>query len=184
MGLGDGSGFLGGFQALIKSIQRGTITCVGGATSATATISSVVTANSSIRCLGMTQTMVSTDWGVGLGRLSLTNATTVTANVSSGSSGDAVLSYEVPEYNANFVKSVQRGTITWSTAGAATATITSVDTTKTELTNSGYHVTTGPPGTDAGATKIVLTNATTVTANKIAAGITSNVNYEAREFNP
>jgi hypothetical protein len=87
--------FVGGSP--IKSIQRGTITIAGNNTSATATISSVNTSKSMVSFLG------SNTGGSGLfllGRVGLTNATTVTATKHSTEGvSETVVSYEVIEFN-------------------------------------------------------------------------------------
>lgn len=80
----------------IRSIQRGTISVTAGASSGTATINSVNTARSEVAYLG----------GIGLnqagslaviGRLSLTNSTTVTATYSGPVSAQSI-DYQVTEY--------------------------------------------------------------------------------------
>lgn len=69
-------------------------------------------------------------------------------------------------------KSIQRGVIALS-AGTGTATITSVDTTKTELRFLGFS-----GGSLGAAAHAVLTNATTITAT----GNASSLSWELTEF--
>ena len=83
------------------------------------------------------------------------------------------------------IKAIQRGVISIA-AGAAsgTATITSVDTAKSELRflgGSGYDVS----GTVATVPRVVLTNATTVTATVINANATGGLSasWELTEWN-
>lgn len=87
------------FGGGIKSIQRGTITVAlsSGAGSNTATITSVNTAKSSVHLLGFTPAsqFAATAWA----RVTLTNATTVTANAAGGSDRNIVVEYQVVEYN-------------------------------------------------------------------------------------
>ena len=84
----------------IKSIQRGTIS-ISGSSSATATVTSVNTAKSLLTHLGQSgyYSASSTD-GLGNVRISLTNATTITA--AAGATPNVVpytVSYELVEYN-------------------------------------------------------------------------------------
>ena len=79
------------------------------------------------------------------------------------------------------VKSTQRGVISFS-ATSATATVSSVNTGKSKLRNLGFTTNTGSgalQGNDA--TKIVLTNATTITATKAGSVNTIDVSWELEE---
>ena len=84
----------------IKSTQRGTIICAGNALTGTATIAAVDTAKTQLRHLGAISGGDITD----VVRLTLTNATTVTAdrNQSSTSTGisgiSGIVSWELTEY--------------------------------------------------------------------------------------
>ena len=80
---------------IIKSIQRGTIS-ISGATSNTATISSVDTTKSVLRHLGQS-TSSSSYTDRALARIYLTNGTTITADRGS-STNSTTVSYEVVEY--------------------------------------------------------------------------------------
>ena len=78
------------------------------------------------------------------------------------------------------IKSIQRGTITATTSGA-TATISSVNTAKTELRflgGSGLH--TDVNGNAAAVPRIILTNSTTITAT--VAYASAIVSWELTEF--
>lgn len=147
-----------GSQLRVKSIQRGTIT-ITGATSNTATISTVDPANSRLRHLGQTYDTSSVRADRARVRLALTNATTITATVNTSPGAEAVtVSYEILELYPGAIKSVQRGTI----SGAATATIAEVNTAKSELDFLGY-TTAAIDGDMVYTVKQVLTNGTTVT---------------------
>ena len=82
------------------------------------------------------------------------------------------------------IKNIQRGTITISgTAGTATATVTSVNTTKAEL----YYLGENNPNTGSsyyGGINIVLTNATTITATRgVPSGSTTQtIGWELVEY--
>jgi hypothetical protein len=85
----------------IKSIQRGTISITSPNSTATATVTSVNTAKSLLTHLGQSgyYSASSTD-GLGNVRISLTNATTITA--AAGATPNVVsytVSYELVEYN-------------------------------------------------------------------------------------
>ena len=76
------------------------------------------------------------------------------------------------------IKSIQRGVVTGD--NGATATISSVNTSKTELRFLGFS--TSSTLADATIRKIVLTNATTITmSNSGGAGTTSSVSWELTE---
>lgn len=78
------------------------------------------------------------------------------------------------------IKSIQRGTIAVTGATSATATITSVDTSKSILTHLGQHST--QTGLDNVATSLALTNATTITATRGASTGTVTVGYQVVEY--
>lgn len=83
----------------------------------------------------------------------------------------------------SMVKSIQRGTIAFSTGTAAlltrTATISSVDTTKSEVELLGYSADTG---NGAGAPRLTLTDATTVSAVAwTPASVPFTVQYQVTE---
>lgn len=79
----------------IKSIQRGEITITTGQPSGTATISSVITAKAVLTALGGIG-FVGTNSDVA--RLSLTNATTVTATIRGNAGSNCLFGYQVVEY--------------------------------------------------------------------------------------
>ena len=172
--------------SVIKSIQRGTIN-LQGATSNTATITAVTTANSVLSIAGRSSD--DTTGGPGQSNYSmirgeLTNSTTVTAYriTDDGVGASPIIPFEVVEYYSGVIRSIQRGTITLNASTSGTATITSVTTGKTQLyflgatvNATGYSVWAHP--------KLVLTNATTVTAS--VGGIPGAdvvVGYQAVEF--
>lgn len=172
---------------ILKSVQRGTITITNGSTSNTATITSVSTANAVVHLMGYSGNDTS-NAVADFVRVDLTNATTVTARRDSGTTGSATAAYEVIEFVASFVKSVQTGTIAFTDGGALTntATITGVTTAKTLLFHTGQGVTGGT--TSGGATSSIetrldLTNATTVTATRnTVAGTGATVGFTAVEL--
>lgn len=147
------------FPSLVKSVQRFTIT-ITGATSNTATIAAVVTANARLRKLGYTFTGTAGSGDDSMVRLEFTNTTTITAFVNTSPGADSVtVSGEVIEYVAGVLKSVQRGTIT----NNATATIAAVNTSRTELDFLGNTTAGGAATNDPTNCYQVLTDSTTVT---------------------
>ena len=84
----------------IKSIQRGTIS-ISGSSSATATVTSVNTAKSLLTHLGQSGYYSSSGSdGLGNVRISLTNATTITAAAAATPNiVPYAVSYELVEYN-------------------------------------------------------------------------------------
>lgn len=80
------------------------------------------------------------------------------------------------------IKSIQRGTISMTSGGSTsgTATITSVDTTKTELRLLG--ASNGSVVDTTAISRVVLTNATTVTATRSSNSGTTVVSWELTEF--
>lgn len=115
------------------SIQPFSITIPTGATSATATISAVTLANSRTYPAGFSVSG-NVNPAKFAPRLELTNTTTVTAyrNTSDGSETVTVSGFVV-EYVSGVISLMQRGTITQTGSGSATASITSADTTLTEM---------------------------------------------------
>jgi hypothetical protein len=152
--------FGGGGGGGIKSIQRGTITMTGVTTNFV-TITSVDVTNTRVRYLGQS----ATDAAVNTTErsfcyLTLTNATTLTVNRLNGTA-NVTVSYEVIEYYPGVIKSIQRGLIS---GGSSTATITSVDITKSELEIIGIQGDNSNFAGTVSVARLVLTNATTVTS--------------------
>lgn len=167
---------------VFKSVQRGTIT-LASATSNTATITSVDTANTLLFWTGTTVSATSAIYDSAFVRLALTNATTITATQISTATSN-VVGYEVCELYAGVLNNVQRGTISVSGATTNTATITSVTTAKSVLTSLGW---TGANSSGDGALtqtmgNLALTNATTVTASRQGTLNTIVAGYQVAEY--
>ena len=158
-------------DAAVDSVQQGTISMTDTTASGTDTISSVTTSRSIVIYNGDSITV-----DVGEGRamtdVSLTNSTTVTATrgTTSSTSHSVTTGYVVIEFAAGITDSVQEYSITISSGTSATATISSVDTSRTVTFPGG--MTTPQGGPDAGheMSYSQLTNATTVTATRGASG--------------
>lgn len=166
-------------RSQVRSLQRGTITIVG-ATTNTAAITSVDVNNSRLRNLGYSNNNGAGAPQSSCVRLTLTNATTITAthDVDVGDTG--IVSYEIIEYWPGVIRSVQRGTITITGAATGTAAITAVTTGKTELDNLGNQP---AANLDTLLARLVLTNTTTITATRSSAAATNTiVGYQAVEW--
>ncbi len=168
---------------LNSAVQRGTISFASGDTTKTATITGVTTSQTMLlnngALLGST-TGNSDFWP----RVTLTNGTTVTAARTTSGTTETV-SFEVVEFKAADVVSVNRGTITIASSGTSnTATIASVNTAYCSVEWQGN--TSGASVAETVAKScatITLTDATTLTAERSGSpAISLIVNYEAIEF--
>ena len=177
---------LWGASSLIKSVQRGTLTLAANTISNTATITSVDTTNSML-VFGQNNTNYSNlEWRYQMGRLALTNATTVTlSRTATGLVGDLIgCTYEVIEFLPGILKSIQRGTVTQSGALTVNATITEVNTSNATCTYLGL---TGDSNFYAGYTQqitLALLNATTVQVAMYwsGGGVSETIGYQVAEF--
>lgn len=173
-----------GQRSMIKSIQTLIITKIGGTTSANGTITSVVPANTVVYTNGYNQSN-SADAIEYSFAVQLTNATTV--NVSTGGSGIEInVNITVVEYVPGVIKSKQAGAMSTiaTPATTSTVTITTVNVNKAALIQAGYTATGSTSGTGSIATRFVLTNATTITAQRKdnSAGWTITPYYQIVEF--
>lgn len=84
------------------------------------------------------------------------------------------------QFAGGSIKSIQRGTISLASGGSTTgtATISSVDTTKTELRILGYTLN---AEVMVNTPRIALTNATTITATRAGTTCDTVVSWEATE---
>ncbi len=167
---------------LNSSTQQFSITVSAGNSSSTAAISSVATGQSAIFYGGA---KVSTSGGVVptelMGKVVLTNATTVTASRSATTASFTVTG-TVVEFKAENLSRIQRGTIDLNGVATNTATITSVNTAKSFVSFLGASTTDSTASADQMYSSVVLTNATTVTADTVAAPSTLTASYEAINF--
>lgn len=167
-------------RSLVKQIQRGTITIANGASTNTAALSPAVDVSTSrIRFLGCS----TNDGTSSMGRIALTNGTTVTAT-RAGANNSTLVSYEVTEYWPGVLKQVQRGTIALPAATAsATATITTSTALASEVDYLGSTVAdAGAPTNQENNNRLTLTNATTVTAARSSSSFDAVVGFQVTEF--
>lgn len=158
----------GSASAYIASVQNIEITIPINATSATATITSVDTSRTLILYQGFTTTDTSTTWRLISPRLELTNATTITAFRDTLSATNTVtVRAQVIEFTASTISRIQYGTVNVAASTAAgTATITSVDTSRSVVFWLGQTNTTSASSLSTVISRIDLTNATTVSATR------------------
>lgn len=167
--------------SIIKSLQRGTITCTNGAAGTTATFSTAVTtANTVLKWVGARASVSGSNdarsWNA---RLELTNTTTVTAYSTNTAT---VVSYEVVEFYPNVVRSIQRGTFSLSGSHPVDTTITAVTTAKTQVDILGIETSVSDAVSHVFPT-VQLTSTTNLRAtvgSNIAS--TTTVGYQVVEF--
>lgn len=157
-------------------VQRGTVQVNSGGTSGTATITAVDLNNARLRYLGTSSAGGGTTEATMMMKAALTNSTTITGTVNSAAGTNTVISYEVTSYVPGIIKSVQRGNM----AGNTTATITTLDTSRTEL-DFLSNTTSGGNTNIADQARVAVTNATTVTSVSLE-GVASSINYQAVEW--
>lgn len=155
----------GGFLA--SATQYVEVTIAAGSTSGTATITAV----GSLAFLiynGHTSAVLSGT--TGFPRITLTDSTTVTATRNTSDVGNSVVVRVcVVDPSASLVSSVEYGTITVAAASTTnTATIGSVDTSRSIVIWLGYTTTNGTAASSSSFTAVDLTDATTVTATRNA----------------
>jgi hypothetical protein len=164
-----------------KSVQRGETFVQNGATSNTATISSVTTANSFVNMLGSNSTSTQ---GMRNAQFtsSLTNSTTVT-NTRSLTIDGATSTWQVTEFNPGYVNSIQEKSIALTGVVSNTASISAVTTNESMLFLGGFRDTNGGTITNM-LNSCALTNSTTITAIKGVASGNSTITCTVVDFNP
>lgn len=167
--------------AAVSSIQYGSIALGSGVTSNTATISSITTTRTAVLYTGATSTNGNGNLATNCPRVSLTNATTVTASRNTGT-GTVVAGFVAIEFASGITTSVQQGTVQLSNVTSNTATISSVDTARSMLVWGGFSGTSNSSAPRF-MPAITLTNGTTVTGSRqVASTDTSDVNFTVIEF--
>ncbi len=152
-------------MAKYATVQHVEITIAAGATSGTATITSVTTTRASVHFGGFSTPEISGHQG--WARVELTNATTVTAFRDTSDAGNAVIVRAcVVEWDAT-VASVQHGTITLSSGNATnTAAITGVTTTRAAVVFLGFTSSNATAASNSSYASVDLTDTDTVTATR------------------
>lgn len=172
-------------MAYVISIQTVAITIGTGATSNTATISSVNTSFAAVIFGGVNSSDTGAVANISLARVELTNATTVTATRNTSSGSFTVTVYAtIIEFDSSMISSVQAGTISFTTAQTTnTATISSVTTSRAVVLFLGAINSSGSLTPTSTIHALTLTNATTVTADRgTASAVTMTMGYMVVEF--
>lgn len=153
-------------RSFIKTVQRGTITLAGVASN-TATITAVDTSNAYVVLLGYTHSDTAGQAADHWVRIALTNSTTVTAT-RIGTAGTVVVSFEVVEFLPGRVRSIQPVSISLASVTTNTATLgtTLLSTAKAYIAWGGSTATPAALVPESSWCDLVLTNTTTVTANR------------------
>lgn len=168
----------------VSSVQRGQISLVAGVTTNTATITSVDTNRSACFFGGIKTDNANGNLATNCATVVLTNGTTVTATRNTGTGG-MFANYTVVEFASGILSSnAQKGTVNLTNVTSNTATITSVDTTRSILLWGGYRGTSNSSAPRF-MPAITLTNGTTVTGSRqVASTDTSDVAFTVLEFAP
>lgn len=182
---------------LILAMQAVDVTIAAGATTGTASITSVDMANSVLIFGGFSTGVYDGAMSNGTYRpaayhtaLTMTNATTVTASrYLTDASGTCIASGMVVSFVPGFVKSIQRGSLFGGYATSATVTITSVDISKAYVAYCGtiteYSFNTSPGNNlfyPLFSGRLDLQNATTVRVRAEIANY-AYISYEVVEWN-
>lgn len=166
---------------LNQAPQQVAVTIAAGQTSATATLPNAVGANAFIIWQGSTYTGTPNQFPSAMGYLQLTNSTTVTATRQSTTS-DLTLYGVVIDPKAALVTGIRQGTVNLSSSASATATITSVDTTRSAVFYLGSKSNQTGDTPNQSFDTVTLTNATTVTGQVSTAGTANVVAFVVVEF--
>jgi hypothetical protein len=170
----------------ICNIQQGTITIGAGSNSATDTIAPVNTDRAFVMHLGQNHTVTHNDYNYNQGRVSLTNATTVTASKSHANNPSLVVGYVVVEFNAFIVRSIQQITATIAASTiTADVTISAVDNASALLVWGGWNLNIFASNDPTRAPHVQRTSTTNIRATRnSASSSTVDVNCTVVEFEP
>jgi hypothetical protein len=170
-----------GATAYVTSVQHAAITIANGQTVGTATISSIDTTKTFLIYLGSNNDS-NNGGNVTRARVTLTNATTVTATRNTLSAGQSVIvNVVIVECDSNLIDSVEYGSVSISASTTGTATISSVTTTRSVAIPLGFTTTSTSTSPADWHAAVTLTNSTTVTAN-VTNSVTDTVNFVVVQF--
>ncbi len=171
----------GGATSIIVSITPISITIASGSTSNTQTITAVNTSNAALFYQGQTNSANDTNTNA-WAHLVLTNGTTVTATRNASTTTTVTVKGTVVEFTSAAIQSIQAGTITMTAVGSNTATISSVTTANSICIFLGQTATSNNTTLTNASSGVVLTNATTVTANRGNTAGNATVSFMIVEF--
>lgn len=166
-------------KGFIRNMTYGTIALADTIGSNTAAIAIGNVANAYVQWLGTSSESTTTQSSYG--RVSLTNATTVTA-MRDVTSLAITIGFLVVEFFPGVLKSVQEATIAMTSGNTSgTATITTVSVPRTQVIFRGWGVDTGDTETQS-MSRATLTDATTLTATRFNSTNNANCYATAVEF--
>lgn len=170
-------------NALVRSVQYGSISLGSGVTTNTATITAVSTATATLHYLGQTCNQSTVGSTSNPMTIVLTNSTTVTAD-RQGSTGTMTVNFCVVNWQPWAIKSIQQRVVTSTSASTSfTDTITSVDMNNTIILYNGAFTSISTPA--SWMFSLQLTSATAVTLTRTgASGTTKTIKYTVLEFVP
>ena len=166
--------------SLVRSVQRGTISVTDPATTGTSTLPIAVDTRNAILYFGNnTYSAVGPSTTGSRGKLTLTDSTTVTFTVS-GSAGTRICDWELIEFWPGVIRSIQRGSVT--IAGASTSNTGAIDPVVPERAIAMHmgQILSGDDDQQLG--RLTLTSATVLTATRVAASGSTEVQYQVVEF--
>lgn len=172
-------------HTFVKQVQYGTVTIGNSVATGTATITSVDVNHSLLFFLGSSYDDTESSQARGACRVSLTNATTVTADQSAANTAAEVnsVNFCVIEFYPGVLRSVQRGTISLASDADVDATITAVNTAKAFVNYLGHSSSAATHDNQNFYHKLTLSAATTVNATRgVASSNTAIVGYQVAEF--
>ena len=173
----------GGTTSMIETVEEGTLVFSGSSsTTTTATVTSFDESRTMLEDLGQSvDTATANDQHRLLQRCSVTNDTTITGTRANGNtSSNSTGGFKLTQYADGLINSIQDGTITLgSGVTSATATISSISTSKYLLSNLGVTLSSGTTNESRHNVRITLTNPTTVTATRGSTGDTCIVGFMA-----
>lgn len=164
----------------VDAVRNESGTFSTNATAPTVTITSTVTARSTLSYNGITSAVSA--WDSSSHRLALTNSTTVTCTRTGTSTSTRVIKFQVIQWATGVLNSLQTGTTALAFVTSATSTITSVNTSKSVITLDNFNTSVATNSTASSNPAVVLTNSTTVTGENGLGGSTTTPAWEVLEF--
>jgi hypothetical protein len=170
----------GGGGSYVNSVQHVSITIPSGATSATATISTV--GSTALILFNGFQATAATNTATAYARVELTNTTTVTAYRNSSSTDTVTVKCAVVDATSSLIKTVQSGTISITSGNTSgSATISSVNSSYTVVHLLGY-INSQTSLSLSNLEPLLTISGTTVTASRQFSGNSQTVGFIVIEF--
>lgn len=168
-------------SACQQAVQNFQVAWTNSSTSTTQAITSVNTANTLLFHSGSSGNSSGGTANI-FQRADLTNSTTVTIQTNSAASLACKYNFAAVEFISGVITSLQRGTITLTGATSNTATISAVTTANSLVNSLHFTATQTTANIPNVASRVSLTNTTTVTVNKNAGTNNTTLSYEVADF--